>query len=82
VVRALRWDGERARLSLSDGAEELLDPSTLTIDAAGVLRCRVRADRLEARLSNSAAAALAEKIEPGDPPRLRVAGALLAISGR
>jgi hypothetical protein len=82
VVRALRWDGERALLSLSDGAEEPLDPRTLAIDAAGVLRCQVRAGRLEARLSNSAAAALAEKIEPGDPPRLRVAGALIPISAR
>ena len=82
VVRALRWDGERALLSLSDGAEEPLDPRTLTVDAAGVLRCQVRAGRLEARLSNSAAAALAEKVEPGDPPRLRMAGELLAIAAR
>ncbi len=55
VVRALRWEGETALLSLSDGSEEPLDGATITTDDAGVLRCRVRG-RLEARLSNSAAA--------------------------
>jgi hypothetical protein len=62
VARALRWDGPSARLALSDGTEELLDPTTLTLDDDGVLRCRVRGDRLEARLSTSAAAVLAERI--------------------
>lgn len=62
VVRALRWEGDRALLALSDGSEEPLDPATLETDAAGVLRCRVRGGRLPARLSNSAAAALADRL--------------------
>jgi len=63
VVRALRLAPEGAvSLQLSDGAEELLDPTTLTVDAAGVLRCWVRGGRIEARLATSAAAVLAERI--------------------
>jgi hypothetical protein len=57
VVRALRVDGGGdgagdavVSLQLSDGAEERLDPSTLTVDAHGILRCWVRGGRLEARL--------------------------------
>jgi hypothetical protein len=63
VVRSLRvGPGDRVGLVLSDGAEEALDPATLTIDDEGILRCWVRGGRLEARLSTSAAAALAERI--------------------
>jgi hypothetical protein len=80
VVRALRWQGEEARLSLSDGSEEALDPRTLTVDAAGVLRCRVRQGRLEARLSNSAAATLSERVEGTDPPCLRVGDERVAVA--
>jgi hypothetical protein len=63
VVRALRLDPDGAvALQLSDGAEERLDPTTLTIDNEGVLRCWVRGGRIEARLATSAAAVLAERI--------------------
>jgi len=63
VVRALRLSPDGAvSLQLSDGAEEPLDPTTLTIDADGVLRCWVRGGRIEARLATSAAAVLAERI--------------------
>ena len=63
VVRALRLESDGAvTLQLSDGAEEPLDPTTLTIDAEGMLRCWVRGGRIEARLANSAAAVLAERI--------------------
>jgi hypothetical protein len=68
VARAARVVDDDVLLALSDASEEALDPATLTIDATGVLRCRVRGGRLEARLANSAAAALAERIE-GDPAR-------------
>ncbi len=67
VARALRWEGSRALLALSDGAEEALDPATLTIDEAGVLRCLVRRGRLEARLSSSALAALADRFDLARP---------------
>jgi Protein of unknown function (DUF1285) len=81
VVRALRLDGRTGdvQLQLSDGAEELLDPRTLTVDEQGILRCGVRGGRLEARLSTSAAAVLAERLtetpqgpaltSPQGPPR-------------
>ena len=63
VVRALRLTGDGGvALQLSDGAEERLDPTTLTIDAEGVLRCWVRGGRIEARLATSAAAVLADRI--------------------
>jgi hypothetical protein len=74
VARALRWEGDRALLSLSDGSEEPLAPQTLTADGRGVLRCQVRAGRLAARLSNSAVAVLAERVSGDDPPRLRAEG--------
>jgi hypothetical protein len=82
VVRALRVDGEAVSLQLSDGAEEPLDPVTLTVDQQGILRCWVRGHRIEARLATSAAAALAERITEtpqgpalalgAGPPRLLV----------
>src|SRR5262245_49706324 len=83
VVRSLRLDGGRALLGLSDGTEEVLDPSTLTVDGAGVLRCWVRGGRLEARLATSAAASLAERItdEPGGP-WLSLSGQRFRLSAR
>lgn len=80
VARAARLEGtggdERALLALSDGAEEPLDPATLTVDANGVLRARVRGGRLEARLATSAAAALADRLseEEAGRPVLTLAG--------
>jgi hypothetical protein len=78
VVRAARVDpaGE-VRLALSDGSEEALDPETLTVDDAGVLRAWVRGGRIEARLATSAAAVLADALtvsEDDGRPRLRLAG--------
>jgi hypothetical protein len=67
VVRAARIDADRVFIALSDGAEELLDPTTLTIDQPGVMRCWVRDRRLEARIANSAAAVLAELIDDTQP---------------
>jgi len=83
VARGARLAGEEILLALSDGSEERLDPATLTIDAAGVLRCRVRQGRLEARLANSAAAVLAERIE-GEPahPLLRLGDRRTPIAPR
>ena len=40
--------GPRVLLGLSDGSEEALDPATLTVDGAGILRAFARAGRLEA----------------------------------
>jgi hypothetical protein len=63
VATSLRWQAGDAFLGLTDGSEERLDPTTLTIDGAGVLRCRVRDGRLEARLATSAATVLAEGVD-------------------
>ncbi|HVU52153.1 MAG TPA: hypothetical protein VHL80_15755 [Polyangia bacterium] len=76
VARAARLEGERALLALSDGAEEALDPATLTVDDAGVLRARARGGRLAARLATDAVAALAARLseEPPGRPVLTLAG--------
>ena len=76
VARAARVDSNgTVQLALSDGAEEALDPETLTVDGAGVLRAWVRGGRLEARLATSAAAALADLLTEIDgQPALRVGG--------
>lgn len=79
VARAARWQGDSLLLALSDGAEEPLDPATLTVDAAGVLRCQVRNARLAARLSTSAATVLADRVEGA---RLRIEGKLIDIPHR
>lgn len=67
VVRAARLSDDGFHLGLSDGADEVLDPRTLTIDGQGILRCWVRGGVLEARFSTSAATVLAEAIEPELP---------------
>src|SRR6185295_2524984 len=75
VARAARFEGEAIVLALSDGSEEALDPATLTLDGAGVLRCRVRGGRLGARLATSAASLLGDRITDGpDGPTLALGG--------
>ena len=76
VARAARLEGGAVLLALSDGCEEPLDPGTLTLDGAGVLRCRVRDGRLAARLTTSAAAVLGELIADGP------GGPTLVLGGR
>jgi len=85
VVRAARVDAAGAIwLALSDGAEERLDPSTLTVDAAGTLRASVRGGRLEARLASSALAALSDLLTelPDGQPTVRTPAGLVAIARR
>jgi hypothetical protein len=69
-------EGERVLLALSDGSEEALDPATLTVDEAGVLRARVRGGRLAARLATGAVATLGERLSEEVPgrPSLTLAG--------
>ena len=70
-------------LALSDGAEEPLDPETLTVDGAGVLRAWVRGGRIEARLASSAAAALGDLLTEIDGrPALRAGGRLHPLRAR
>lgn len=85
VARAARVDsGGTIWLALSDGAEEALDPKTLTVDGAGVLRAWVRAGRLEARLATSAVAALGDQLTemPDGRPALYAAGQTMPILAR
>ena len=86
VARAARVDPTGGVwLALSDGSEEPLDPATLTVDDAGVLRAWVRDGRLEARLASSAAAVLADAItvsEGDDRPRLQLGGRWYAVRPR
>jgi hypothetical protein len=83
VARSARVDGDRVLVGLSDGSEEPLDPATLTIDGAGVLRCWTRGGRLEARLATSAATALAERLtEEAGRPVLTLEGRRYPIRAR
>jgi hypothetical protein len=85
VARAARLDAAAgvAYLALSDGSEEPLDPATLTVDEAGVLRAWVRGGRLEARLASSAAAVLGDAIGDVDGrPVLQLAGRTYALPPR
>jgi hypothetical protein len=85
VARAARIDpAGTIWLALSDGAEEALDPRTLTVDAAGILRAWVRSGRLEARLATSAVAALDSLLTetPDGHPALRVAEQTVEIPSR
>jgi hypothetical protein len=84
VARAARLEGGRVLLALSDGSEEPLEPTTLTVDEAGVLRARVRGGKLEARRGTSAVAALADLLseEPPGHPALTVAGRRQPIARR
>ena len=84
VARAARIAADGAvLLALSDGSEEALDPETLTVDDAGVLRAWVRGGRIEARLATSATAVLADAIsEAGGRPLLRLAGRSYALRPR
>lgn len=82
VARAARIDpAGTIWLALSDGDEEALDPRTLTVDGAGILRAWVRGGRLEARLATSALAALGDLLTetPDGLPALRVAGRTVPI---
>jgi uncharacterized protein len=85
VARAARVDAAgRVWLSLSDGAEEPLDPRTLTVDAQGTLRAGVRGGRIEARLASSALAALADLLieTPDGQPTFRTADGLMPLRRR
>jgi hypothetical protein len=80
-ARSARWEGDRVRLVLDDGADEELAYDTLVRGPDDALYCRVRGGRLRARLTTAAYQVLAERIEevPGGFA-LRAAGGLHAIA--
>jgi hypothetical protein len=64
VARSLRWEGDRARIRLSDDTEEDLAPGTLRLAPSGAY-VTVKG-RFEARFSTAAWNALAERIVERD----------------
>jgi hypothetical protein len=74
-VRALRWDGESAMLTLSGERHDKLDPATLRAGDDGALYCDVLGGTLPARFDNHAAMQLAERFATDD------VGEYLAIAG-
>ncbi|WP_428269303.1 hypothetical protein [Haliangium sp.] len=78
IVVSARWEGDRVRLRLNDDSEEELDYASLIQADDATLYCRVRGDRLLARLSTPAYYALAERIEPGPEDSF----VLVAAAGR
>lgn len=77
AVRGVALEGGAATLHLGDGTVEPLDPATLSVDAAGVLHCRVKGEH-RARFTRSAQVDLGLALEedPGAPGRylLRLGG--------
>ena len=85
LVRTLDpTDGERARLTLSDGSEKALDPATLAVGADDALYCRVKGGRFEARFSRGAHNTLARQVEEdgGSGFALRLGGRLWPVGRR
>lgn len=77
-VRAVRIDGDRVMLSLSDGREEPLSPATLRLDREGRLHCDVRGGKLAAAFDAHAMVGLGPVLEDVDGEIvLRVGGAIV-----
>ncbi len=70
--------GSAPVLHLSDGSREALDPATLAVDAAGVLRCRVKGGH-RARFTRAGQIALGLALDEDPPGSGRYA---LTIGGR
>jgi len=81
-VRSVTADGGQLVVHLGDGTVEPLDPATLSVDAAGVLHCRVK-DGHRARFRRSAQVDLGLALEedPATPGRfvLRLGGRVHAV---
>jgi hypothetical protein len=77
-VRGVTFEGAEALAHLSDGSAETLDPDTLTVDAEGVLHCRVKGgDRARFRRSAQVDLGLALEEAPAAP-----GGFALRLGGR
>lgn len=78
-VRGVTFERGSAELHLSDRSVEPLDPTTLWVDAEGVLHCLVKEGRERARFTRSAQVGLGLALEE-DP--LAPSGFTLALGGR
>lgn len=63
VVVRVEAVGARPRVTLNDGTQETLDPTTLRLTAAGIPYCRIKGGQFEARFSRAAAYQLGSLIE-------------------
>ena len=63
VVVRVEPHGTALRLTINDGIQEALDPSTLRLTAAGIPYCRIKGGQFEARLSRAAAYQLGQLID-------------------
>jgi hypothetical protein len=78
VVTRVEPEGHTLRLTLNDGTQEPLNPTTLRFAPGEIPYCRVKAGQWEARLSRAAAYQLAQLLEYDegtDEAILRVGGA-------
>jgi hypothetical protein len=66
VVRSLRWEGEHARVRLSDDSEEELLYKTLRISSSGTVYAKCKEGRFDARFATAAWGALQERIVERD----------------
>jgi len=72
VVRTVVIEGERAKLTLSDGSDELLDADSLRVGRAGALYCKVKEGGFEARFTPQAQTHLAPLLEESAEGEIRV----------
>lgn len=84
LVVSARWQGDRAFVTSNDGAEQELEYRSLVVGADEALYCRLRGDRLDARVTTPAYYVIAERIEPDGSGgfALRAAGQRFAIGPR
>lgn len=83
-VRSIRrGSGGELRLSLSDGSEEALQPSTLRVGARDALYCTVRGGAFDARFMPAAQAALVAHVAPmpSGAPGIEIGGVVHPIPG-
>lgn len=76
LVRGLRSVPAGLQLGLSDGSEELLDPTSLRLGTRDALYCRVKAGQFDARFTPGAQTALLPHLVEGErgEPLLLLAG--------
>lgn len=85
-VRALRAEGDRVVLALSDGTEEDWDPETSRIGAGDAVYARVkrgaRGGPYDARFTPHAQTSLAPLLVEGDGPAVRLGGQVHVIGAK
>lgn len=65
-VRGWDFENDGVRIHLSDATSEMLDGATVSLDADGIVTCRVKGGRARARFSRSAQAQLGDGLSLED----------------